>query len=590
MNFYENLKPLEEHSPNRMNRSPPNRRSSLGFECVSIPTSSNTFDSKIPQPPQPQIQTQLSNVSFQSRIMAMQQRLARKPPPANVSFQEPSYQYPNITTELQEAIYNITEEINNKQNQLDHYEEELQKLRRIYRNHEKKVVDINSEFINFQLQFDYFSEEIIRSVQNEEKMIEIKLKENQIKLDNQLKEFEFEMKNEMEEIKNIDYSLLIEKLDKLKNVEKELNIKIEKQQIANDEEVAIERKRIKDEYDTKISTLQEELKKNNEIISQKQSEFNELNVEFQQALNELDIYNAKIESTKQQINTIEQTMTNFKGDKQSIELQLNELDNQLKIKTEQSNLEQPEFNKVQEEYRELISKIQKHDEHRRILENSIMNYESKNIRIYAISNEEEYIDNIVGFDKVFKEDTPYSSIYDEFSLFITNILNGQNISIISQFIPGTYIIFEAMKNLLNHDDIKIDYQCMNETTDLLTNSLLPTNSIFGSQKMIVNDLFQVKRFIDDNENNGVLIHVLTVSGLKNGKVFESKLVLMDIKKVDLTSQINILKNLNVSSSSKNTSSTDKLIQWISTKSKNLIITEINNFEILEILKNIKNKK
>ncbi|KAI5953625.1 hypothetical protein KGF54_002997 [Candida jiufengensis] len=571
MESHELLTPLQEKSPNKMNRSPPNRRSSLGFEIVSIPTSTN-FETKIPQPPQQQ-------ESFQSRILSMQQRLARKPPPST-SYQVSSYQHPNFTTELQNTIYNITEEISKKQEQIDHYDIELNKLRQIHRNYQKKVSDINSEFINFQAQFDYFSEEIIKSVENEEKLIEIKLKENQSKLDNQFKEIEFEMLNELNEVKNFDYFGLITKFESLEKLENDLSLEVQKKQFKVNEEIEVETTCIKNDYEKKVISLKEELTKSDEILHQKQVEFDSLNNSFQKELDDLDVYNSKIESTKQQITTIEQSMTNFHEVKNNMIININQLDQELNIKSQQSNLEQKEYDEIQSEYQNLHSKIQKHDEHRRILENSIMDYENK-IRIYGISNQEEPIDKIT---KIFKYDTPSSFIIDEFLLFVANVFKGINVSILTQFISGKSIILQSLQGLV-HQNIKLEYQCINETNDLLTNSSLPKDSLFSSQRMIIDDITQFESIINGIESTGLVIHILTINGTRNSKSFESKLVVLDTSQLDANSQISILNKL-ASNNFKIGSSLDQLIQWISIKSKKLIISELQNQDILNALKSL----
>ncbi|CAD1809649.1 hypothetical protein FOB58_003034 [Candida parapsilosis] len=593
-------RPLEEVSPN-IPYSPCKRRASLGFEMASIPTITNqgngsTKGTKLPKPFAAASSnfTQSSEVNdLQSRILSIQERLSRKPP----VFTSTPFEYAPTTTQsstgsndLQETLFTLSQECREKHRKLEHLTEELSRLRRVYRNYQQKVEMTTSEIRNVQARLEDMEEEIINNVANEEKLIDIKLKENSIKLDVQFTEIEFEMTQEVQEVKNFDYTELVDEIEELKQTELKLKEEIKQQSVINDQKYNEEMEKLRQIFEKKKHELQQQEAKCNLGLEQLQGELDAITKEYEFRQSELETENHRVEKLKRQISVIEETMNNYVNIKKETEMELAKAKHILDEKKAQDKAEQEEFDGVYLEYSSLNDKVKKHDEHRRILENSIMEYQGK-IRVYSIGNENEY-GNI--FNKLFNENTPASFIIDEFAHFTKSIVHGTNVGLISQYLSGSCIILQTMHNLLTTQtqattwQLQFEYQAMaiTKSIDLLTGSTFSHANLFESQKMRIDndELDRVNCIINGLEvTNDVIVHVITVGGVKNSRTFESRLVVVDISKIETNEQSNVMQKL-----IHNDKSTylDKVLKWVSTKSNPLVVSQINDAETFNILKTI----
>lgn len=590
-------RPLEEVSPNIL-YSPPKRRASFGFEMASIPTTSVTNEhnqsSKVSKLPQPftaanSNSNQLSHVNDFQSILSMQERLSRKPPlTISAPFDYKSTISHVGSNELQDTLSSLNQECKEKHRKLEYLTDELNRLRRIYRNYQQKVETTTSEIHNVQARLEYMEEEIVNHVGNEEKLIEIKLNENRIKLDNQFTEIEFEMASEVQEVRNFDYTELVHKIDALKQSELKLMEEIKQQLEANDEKYNAEVDKLKKLLEDEIKGAQQEENESKLVLEQLLKELEEITADYQSRLSEFETQSRQVEGLKFQITNIEETMNNYVNVKKKTELELSNVKRILDEKVAQDKIEQQEFDTVYLEYSSLHNKVKKHDEHRRILENSIMEYQGK-IRVYAIAKEDEY-ENC--FSKYFQEDTPSSFIMEEFSHFVKTVIRGTNVSIISQYLPGGTIICQTMNQLLHIQNqpstwqFQFEYQAVeiNQSIDLLTGSKLTQSSLFESQKMRIDEPSRVGGIINGFDvNKDVIVHVITVMGVKEKKQFESRLVLVDISKVDSNEQMNIMQKL-----LRNDKLTylDRVLEWISKRSNPLVISKINDLNAFNLLKTI----
>ncbi|KAI5970361.1 hypothetical protein CANMA_000524 [Candida margitis] len=601
-------RPLEEVSPN-ITCSPPKRRASFGFEMASIPTTTITNgynESTVPSKMEsklPKLYTtansSLSNSSqssdlndFQNRILSIQERLSRKPP---VTTSTP-FEYRKVTSnagsnELQETLHSLNQECREKQHKLDHLTDELSKLRRIYRNYQQRVDTAMSEVSNVQARLDYMGEEIVKYVSNEEKLIEIKLNENKMKLENQFKEIEFEMVNELQEMKNFDYTELIGKIDVLKQVESELKEELKRQSELNDEVYEVEFDKLKQSFESNVKEVQQQENESNSDLEQVQKEFDKVTAEYQSISSKLGFQNHQVEALKEEIATIEETMNNYLSIKKETELKLSNVRQMLDEKTTKDKAEQEDFDAIYLEFSSLHDKVKKHDEHRRILENSIMEYLRK-IRVYAITEKEEDKEYGNSFSKCFSQDTPFSFIIDEFSHLIKSVYHGTNVGIVCQYLPGDTIIIQAMKQLLQLQkqsttwQFQLEYQAVaiNHSIDLLTSSQFAQSSIFGSQKMRIDELERVSNIINGFDvAKDVIVHAISVNGVKQDKKFDSRIVVVDVSQVESDEQINVMQKL---LTNEKLTYLDRSIDWISKNSVPLVVSKINDENVFNLLKTI----
>ncbi|KAI5958321.1 hypothetical protein KGF57_002676 [Candida theae] len=598
-------RPLEEISQNTM-CSPPKRRSSLGFEMASIPTTTTTpppattnepnRNSKLPQPSTTKnSSTELTNENdFQSRILSIQERLSKKPPRTTSA----AFEYGNSSStpsscglnELQESLSSLHQECRDKHRKLEHLTEELSRLRRIHRNYQQKVETTTSEIDNACAWLEYMEEEIVKYVANEEKLIEIKLDENRMKLENQFTEIEFEMANEVQEVRNFDYNELVDKIDELKCAEVDLKEEIRVLSFDHEGRYNEEVDKLRQEFEIKTREIRQLEDESTAKLNKMKEELDKTSKEYQSQLSVLEVHVQRVDKLKSEITNIEETMNNYTHLRREAEVELSQLKQTLMEKTSRDKLEQMEFDTVQLEYSNLRDKISNHDEHRRILENSIMEYRGK-MRVYAITND---LEHKIIFNKVFASDAPASFIIDEFSHLVKSLTRGNNVGIISQHLRGSTIILQTIQQLESYRaqstswQFEFNYQAMscNSCVDLLNNSLpFAQSNLFESQKMRIDDPQQVSSIINGFNTNktDVVVHVITVNGIKKNKGFESRLVVIDVTDVGCEEQMTILSKL-----IRNDKVTylDRVLDWVSSKSAPLVISKVTDSSTLSVLKTI----
>ncbi|KAG5421489.1 hypothetical protein I9W82_000580 [Candida metapsilosis] len=614
-------RPLEEISSN-ISYSPPKRRSSFGFEMASIPTSTATISneyhgSSVKESKLPKLSTTTSDASsatttdasplndFQSRILSIQKRLSKKPPIiTSTPFENNNNNNNNNSSvtshpglnELQDLLSSLNQECRDKHRKLEHLAEELSKLRRIHRNYQQKVEATTSEIDSVDAKLEYMEEEIVKYVANEEKLIEIKLNENQVKLDSQFNELEFEMRGEVQEVRDFDYSDLVEKIEELKQAEVKLNEEVRCLVVENDDKLNDEVDKLKQKFEMKEKEVSEQEVESRLKVDELQTELDVISERYKSKLSELEVLVRQVENLKLQIKTIEDTMNNYINVKRETELELSQIKQMLSEKQTQDKLAQKEFDTVEVEYTSLHDKIKKHDEHRRILENSIMDYQGK-IRVYAIANDHEYNDI---FNKCFQQDTPASFIIDEFSHFTKSITRGNNVGIVTQCLPGGSIILQTIKQLLQMQtqstswDLQFEYQAIMASndicTDLLTGSTsFATSSLFSSQKMRIDEFDRVCNIINGFkvDKSGVIVHVITVNGIREmeKRRFQSRLVVIDLMNVDVDVQRDTLMKL-IWSEKHVTTYLDRVLDWVRSLSYPLIVSKIDDSDTFNLLKTI----
>ncbi|EMG50381.1 hypothetical protein G210_4577 [Candida maltosa Xu316] len=465
-------RPLSEISPN-IDRRTDKRKNTMGFE---IPQNSKKFPSRLPQPSS-------SSLTIPQGILSIPERLKRKPSIYNYQRQviPQSYNRPN---DLQEEYYALNETYKKECQVVEGLEMELNKLKKIYKNHYYKIESLNDLIVQRQNEFNFLESDIVEYITREENLVDLKLKQNRIKLHDQFKELEFEMLSQLEDAKNFNDDELIKQVEEYKCKKLEMAKEVEALKEKSELELKQEQDKLEKEFEEKLEPLRklkkeadEELIKMKNTLSLTEQEYDEENAKL------LEKQNA-IELIKQEIVDIEQIMINFQATKQSMDMKLLDVEQTLKEAKAKDDIEQQEYDIVHSEYVKVRDKVSNHDSQRRILENSIMEYQG-NFRVYGIGvNEDE------GFNKSFEIDTPDSFIIEEFQCLVKSIFRKRNVCIFNNHISGSLIVLESFKQAIQSQlksDEKCIYQCIsvNDTVQDLLNLNTPVNNLFHHQKMII---------------------------------------------------------------------------------------------------------
>ena len=487
------------------------------------------------------------------------------------------------TNELNNQFYAVNDQYREKQQQVARLNEDLHRLRRIHRNFAQKVETIKDEINQYNVKFEFMEETVLKAVANEEKLIDIKLEENQIKLDNQFRELEFEMMQELDEVKKFDYTELNKQIETLKEEVTKVRDTIGMKENVNRERYQQEVAIIEKELHAKLESTEKARNDSQLKLGVKNSEFEQAREGYQKAstakINLLEMVN----ETKSKIRVTEEMMNNYSQNKKTFQAQLSILNEQLASELNKSKKEEAEFDQLKSRYDTIAQKIKKHDEHRRILENSIMDYQHK-IRVYALTDSEPGINPLL-FSKEFKIGTPSSFIIDEFSHLACSTLRGSNVTIVTQCVSGCTITSRLIQPLLDYSaskmhnwDICLYYQCVgitrgancndnsdnsdiiknnNTLRDLISNTTIDQRSLFDSQKIPIDRNDQNKSIlliknqpIIDVDNATFMVHIISVNGVRKGKgksgttlptLFDTKLVVLDMSHVSpLLSQVEML--------------------------------------------------
>ena len=591
-------RPLSEISPNLRRDPSKKRRDSLGFDMASIPLSSiKSFPSRIPPPTASKSaaiasvsstssssssssSSVLSSASIPQGILSIQERLRRKAGVNDNNGQSSSTlvarSQPGVfrSNELQEEYYSLNELYKQQASLYEKLEIDLGKLKEIYKNYYYKIDLINDLINQKQSEFEILEHDIINDVEQEEKLTYSKLHENKIKLDGQFKELEFEMLNQLEDAKQFDYKELLTKIDNLKTEKETVMSEYEKAMDKVDCKLTAEKEQFSKDLEDKLHPLKKNKQLINDQLINKKDELTKLEIEYNELKDQLAQRNDSIDTIRHEIANIEQEMNNYQTTKKELELKVSEAELELHEAIAKDKQEQKEYDNVYSEYSMLHSKIAKHDEHRRILENSIMNIQGK-FRVYSVGEGHDTC------NKRFSKDTPSSFIIDEFQCLVQSTLKGRNVSIINNYLPGSQIVIDSYKTIQRQQ--KYIYQCISiknsagntEVCDLL-NSNAQVDTLFQHQQMVIDDFDQFKHIvekIDSTLSQETAIHIISTD--------TSKLMIVDCSRIDQDQQEKILEKFKSKSS---LGFFEKLLTWIYHHCSTLFLYEPKTSQSNSLLK------
>ncbi|EER33770.1 predicted protein [Candida tropicalis MYA-3404] len=586
-----NKRPLSEISPNIPRTSKTigfkKRRNSLGFEMASIPSN---FKSKIPQ-----LSNSLgsssgslggsssgssagstsSSISIPQGILSIQERLKRKST-IRSNFKNVQSVVTSSTSqisELQEEYYSLNESYKRQAQFLENQEIELNKLKRIFKNTYYKIEKISNLINEKQIHLEFIEEDIVSFIEQEEKLINLKIKEYEMKLNSQFKELEFEMMNELEDAKKFDFTDLIENVESLTRKRDVVKNEIEELKEKVNERLNEETKMFETELANKIEPLVEQKKTIQSELDDKKKELEKISMEHYQQESTLVEKQTDIDVVKHEISRIEQIMNNFQATKKSLESDLDKVDQELSSIMTKDSEEQKEYDIIHSEYSILRNKISKHDHQRRVLENSIMEYEGK-FRVYGIGTDVNL------FNKSFTVNNPSSFIIEEFQCLVKSVLKNRNVCIINNYLPGGSIVINSFENFKQQNSI---YQCISikddDICDLL-NSNMSVDTLFQHQKMIIDDFDQFKQVVEDLDST--ISEELAIHIISNEK---TKFIVVDCSRVDIDKQKNILSRF-IKSDIKGNDFLGCLLNWLYKNCTALFLYDAKDQESINLLNTI----
>ncbi|CAI5758527.1 unnamed protein product [Candida verbasci] len=503
------------------------RRQSLGFEIASIkhqqPTKIPTIN--LPPPSTTSSSRSLPN-DFQDRILTIQDRLKRKGQ-VNDNINKPKEYKPRKSgflvsnNELQQKYYGLNDEYKEKLKKIEDLSSELKGLKLIHRNYQSKIEILMGQYQSNMNLIEDYEMQIIKNVENEEKMINLKLRENKIKLENQFKEFESVTNLEIQDAKSYNFENVINQIKVLKEEKEKLALSIKESKLSNDEKLKIENEKYEESIKLEIEPFVTKLNEIRTEILVKGAELTQLESIHASLMTDLESSQLEIRQLREEIGSIEKIMNSYHSTKLSYENESQELEQKIAVESQIDEKNQDNYNSIYQDYQEVSSKLEINENYRRNLENSIMQYENK-FRIYIISSTSQ------NYNKNLSPKTPITFIIDEFSFFIKSVMK-QNISIITNNIPSPILIKSIIQIIEKKNwTFELSYQSM------IFNVI--GKSVFKSDKIMIDDDCNIT-----DSDEGVIIHTVHVKGSNTMKNIENRLTLIDFSKLNTVEQVQFLK-------------------------------------------------
>lgn len=537
---------------------------------------SNERSSQIPQPTGSHITTRLQN-----RFADVKNRLEKKAKinyDDDVTFDEDiSFQKNNII-EQTSRNRELDVEINRLQSSLYDLELDNDELRRLHKKLKHRIVEMTSEIDKSHRKFEYRGEIIMKNVANRERLIDMNLKELSNKYKDEFNEAKFQLDIELKNAENYKDEHLQKEITDLEH--RILDATDQLEAAKNHKYEAIK---------TESNSLQREV---TEYLDLKTTEVNELTTSYETKDSELQQIDNKIleienkirskqeqnEALKNSIESLRVQMGQFQDEKSDLESELHLIQSDIEA-IQQTEVEwNNKLDHIQLNYGDSIEKLVQHNQQKRILENSIMDYEGK-LRVYVklpakvkIDNNNSFVANnqIYQFNKVLDSRCSNHDVIEEFMCLSKSVVSGNNVSVIflgspqgtRQLIMDTlktsYDTFSAKMISLSKNGWEYEFslRVFAVTTDdklvdyLNSCEIMPLSTLHDnlcqlpSQKMILEkgeSIAQLSQFHPGRKFKTVAYIIEVIAKNQTSmKQFDSNLMLLDITNNTVDEQRHIL--------------------------------------------------
>lgn len=580
------MEPISEETP---------RRKSLGFDLVRIELSPKPMRSNIPEPPVSMLK-EINSLADENRkgssiptlrkpeqlkkLIAINQSLSRKcsldstfkdvsPVHQEEGEAEDIEELTNQKNLLDSALKAADEVLNEVQ---DEHQDSL-RMERVFQNRLKSKL---TELRQITSKYDLMETSVVRAVYEKEQKTELELQEFSNKLDEDFlraqKEFKESIEKELAELESLHYNEkhTVDEIETLTIEKEKLLAKLEEVISKMAESTNQEQAQMQQQYDSIRKEHQEEIEEADLELQTSQSDLDKLNAELNDLMEQKLMKEASRSEIERQIADVTKTISTFASARARLESKLTDLNDDLRA-LQSENLDWQ--NKIVEEKDTYLSVKSKHDKYssvRRLLEDSIMDFES-NVRVLVrVQNDSQLVvedgRDLVLDKKVYRFSKVIQDITDkllglEWNLLVEKVLTKCDVSLIfsgaskeldSQILDVFSHLQSAEQNFKEWNfkyylqSISIEGEEMMDLLNMSTENSIEFESGMLkqviSQKMNVrssNDLRSVLKKI--RSVNRAVVHFLTVEGDAPNRNTSKTLMFMNISGLPFEIQAGILK-------------------------------------------------
>lgn len=577
------------------------RRKSLGFDSVRIEmkppltTSVPKYGdvkfvqsnerSNIPQPPKligSHITTRL-----QTRFADVKNRLEKKTKINLYDIEQ------NLKEDLALRRSNLIEqksrdreldvELAHLQSTLNDLELDNDELRRAHKKLKHRIIEMTSEIEKSIRKFEYRGEIIMQNVSNRERLIDINLQELSNKYKDEFNEAKFQLDIELKNSHAYKDDNLQQEIVELERKVGDIADQLESGKTHKHEVIKSESGNLQKEVAEYLDLKTTEANELTSLYEIKDSELQQIDKKILEIENNIRSKQNHNEAIRESIVSLKEFISKSEAEKSSLEMELESVQMDVESIQQIENEWDTKLNQVKNNYGDTINKLNKHNQQKRVLENSIMDYEGK-LRVYVklpldmkIDNGNSFVANkqIHQYNKVLDGRCSNHDVIEEFICLTKNVVSGNNVSVIFLGSPhGTHqLILDTLK--LSYQTFVTKQECLSKngwefefnlrvlaitTNDDLVDYLssceiMPLSKLHSnlnqlpSQKMILesaDSINQLSQFHPGKQFKSVAYIIEVVA--KNStsmKQFESNLLLVDITCNSLVSQCRILSEKGV---------------------------------------------
>ena len=463
---------------------PEKRRRSLGFEMVSFSKRPSDFESKIPRPVSKSanllnMRTNISLGKLVTSSLSHSQISSQSTPRdslteinrfRNLKHKLSKHLGPQAHCKSDEVI--LAPPTHNESNRLDtensqnkrdisileeHERQltfEIQALIRDQRKLRRCIENIENDINMYSLRLKREEETHKKEIDNNEQLVDTQLGHLALNQDVEYKEIKFSMENEINDAKQYRDEWIV---DEIKTIGAEIDI-LRKDLLRTKESKQLTLKEESAELENEINTF---LKDKTEEVDQLSTQFEEKEEEINRVYSEYQELHSKVTGKEQEvarlqetISSIERNMANFASTKSALFKDLSTVDTTLAQVKKQSETNQEIYDKENQKYMTTLRKVEKNEAKRRILENSIFDYQGK-IRVYAISESGDVGNNVLVHNNkeyLFNNVTaPNSEVSEEFScLVLSSITGGCDVSVVFTGVENQNLVNTSILKSYNH--------------------------------------------------------------------------------------------------------------------------------------------
>lgn len=580
----------------------PEKKESVGFKThIPAPpvfslhesknlTEKNRRSSNIPMP---QAKIEELDVRHLHKLMDIKKGLSKRTSSITPEFDK---HIPELRTALQNSRLSLLKSLSTNRHLIERLDAEkdqlslkieetstgITDLRRHTKKLNNKLSDLKQELSSKKKKFEFMEESVMKNVLQKEQLINIQIREMDNSLQKEYNDLSFELKNELVQARSYKDSTLADEIMKLKKKAELLQNQLEETTQRKQKVLATENLDLEKKLDSFLMSKTEDVDKATETFEKTQQS-------LQSSIDQIERLKCDIANTMEEnkdlsnsISSLEHSIVNFDEIKSELERELRKEENSLLDLEFEDKDYNSELQKVKEKRSSLLLKFEIQDQQRRILENSIMDYDTT-LRTYVklprgvkIINPSEFELNGRSYElsKCFGFNVENRAIFKEFEMLCRNSMSGTEASIVfsgkasfsvyKDFVGMAYTsIVQAPKE--EEENVQISLLALKVGENILDpfdNCRLLHTSLIGSVDELklfqnkvdslsaLDDLLEIVNAKSNNDLTIVILKVLFSSSSSN-KRSESNVLFYNALALKCEMQLEMLKalaSLNFSSS------------------------------------------